>query len=100
MAKKITVDPAKLTGSADKIDSSAAEYQKTYTKLYTEVTAMKTAWDGADNVAFTTRIEGFKDDFQLMYKLMIDYANFLRQSAKSYNATQDNIINQASKLVN
>ena len=61
---------------------------------------MKAAWDGADNVAFTTRIEGFKDDFQLMYKLMIDYSNFLRQSSKSYSATQDNIISQASKLVN
>ena len=100
MAKKIVVDPEKLTSAADKIDSSAAEYQKTYTKLYTEVQAMKAAWDGVDNTAFTTRIAGFKDDFQLMYKLMIDYSNFLRQSAKSYSATQSDIIQQASKLVN
>jgi len=100
MAKRITVDPARLTDAAGRIESSAAEYQQTYSRLYTEVQAMSAAWEGADNAAFTTQIESFRNDFELMHRLMLEYSTFLRQSATSYSNTQDHIIQQASRLVN
>ncbi len=100
MARKITVTPEQLTSASEKIDSLAADYQKVYMKLYTEIENMKSAWDGADNVAFTTQVQGFEDDFQLMYKLMLEYSEFLKTSAQMYTQTQDDIISQASKLVN
>lgn len=100
MARKITVTPEQLTSASEKIDSLAADYQKVYMKLYTEIENMRSAWDGADNVAFTTQVQGFEDDFQLMYKLMLEYSEFLKTSAQMYTQTQDDIISQASKLVN
>ena len=57
MARKITVTPEQLTSASEKIDSLAADYQKVYMKLYTEIENMKSAWDGADNVAFTTQVQ-------------------------------------------
>ncbi|MBQ7295940.1 MAG: WXG100 family type VII secretion target [Clostridia bacterium] len=100
MARKIAVTPEQLTSASEKIDSLAADYQKVYMKLYTEIENMKSAWDGADNVAFSTQVQGFEDDFQLMYKLMLEYSEFLKTSAQMYTQTQDDIISQASKLVN
>ena len=98
--RKITVTPEQLTNAATKIEQSAGEYQRTYTQLYSEVESMRAAWDGADNTAYTAQIKGFEDDFQLMQKLMLDYASFLKTAAKNYEMTQDDIIAQASKLVN
>lgn len=100
MSKSIRVEPAKLTAAATQIDNQAAEYKKLYEQLYTEVDAMKSAWQGSDNVAFTTQIAGFKDDFEAMYKLMIQYSEFLKSSATTYSKTQDEVVSQAKKLVN
>jgi len=98
--RKITVTPERLTTAAGNIETAAGEYQRTYTQLYSEVERMRAAWDGADNVSYTTQISGFQDDFQLMYKLMTDYAQFLRMSAKQYETTQNEIIQSAQTLVN
>jgi WXG100 family type VII secretion target len=98
--RKITVTPEQLTGAAEKIEQSAGDYQRTYTKLYSEVESMRAAWDGTDNVAYTTQVKGFQDDFTLMYKLMTEYAQFLRMSAKQYETTQNEIIQAAQTLVN
>ena len=98
--RKITVTPEQLNAAAEKIEQSAGEYQRTYTQLYNEVENMRVAWDGADNNAYTAQIKGFEDDFQLMQKLMVDYASFLRTAAGNYETTQNDIISQASKLVN
>ncbi|MBQ7295941.1 MAG: WXG100 family type VII secretion target [Clostridia bacterium] len=98
MARKITVTPEFLTSASEKIETIAMDYQKVYMKLYTEIESMKSAWDGADNIAFTTQVQGFEDDFQLMYRLMLEYASFLRMSAKAYQQTQDDIVSAAGGL--
>jgi len=78
MAGSIKVDPAILKSTAGKIDAQAAEYRKQFAQLYTEVNNMKSAWQGADNQAFTTQIEGFKPEFEKMAKLMDEYSQFLK----------------------
>lgn len=100
MGKKITVTPETLTSTAEKIDGLAADYQKVYTSLYGEIDKMKAAWDGEDNAAYTAQVKGFQDDLQKMYKLMIDYSQFLKMSAKSYEATQNDIKTQSGRLTN
>lgn len=72
MARQITVEPAKLESAASSMDQQAADYKTVYEQLYTEVSNMKAAWDGTDNGAFTAQIEGFKDDFQKMYQIMLE----------------------------
>ena len=98
MARRITVTPEQLNVAAAKIESLAMSYQKTYVRLYTEIANMRSAWDGADNIAYTAQVNGFEDDFQKMYQLMRDYASFVRKSASSYQRTQDSIINSAHGL--
>ncbi len=100
MAKVIRVEPSRLDAAANKIEGQAAEYRKLYEQLYSEVNSMSSAWQGADNLAYTSQIEGFRDDFTAMYTLMTQYAEFLKNAAATYRQTQNEIVAQAKKLVN
>lgn len=100
MARTIMVDPAKLESAAGKMDTQAAEYERVYKQLFSEVDGMAAAWQGSDNIAFTTQIKGFEDDFQKMVSLMKEYSEFLKKSAIAYRNTQQEVISQAKKLIN
>lgn len=100
MARTITVDPQKLETAATTMDTQSADYEKVYKQLFSEVDGMAAAWQGADNIAFTTQIKGFMDDFQAMVALLKQYSEFLKTSAKTYRTTQTEIINQAKRLTN
>lgn len=100
MATTIKVTPQELTNASSKITGLANEYKTDYENLFKDVDAMKSNWDGQDNQAFTSQIAGFKDDFEKMFNLMIQYAQYLKTTAKSYSDAQETIKNSASKLVN
>lgn len=100
MAKIIQVTPELLESTAGKIEGLAGDYKTQYDQLYSETNAMASTWNGKDNVAFVDQIAGFKDDFEKMHTLMLEYADFLRKSAKGYSDTQDNVVAEARKLVN
>lgn len=100
MARTIQVTPEQLETAAGTIEGLAAEYKTQYEALYSETNAMASTWSGKDNVAFTDQIAGFKDDFEKMQTLMLNYADFLRKSAKAYRDTQDSVVTEARKLVN
>lgn len=100
MARSITVEPAKLETTANKIDQQAIDYERNYKALFSEVEAMAVAWQGADNQAYTAQIKGFMDDFNKMTQLMRQYSEFLKMSAKTYRDTQSEVINQAKRLSN
>lgn len=100
MARSIMVDPAKLETAANKIDQQAADYERIYKQLFSEVDSMGAAWQGQDNIAFVTQIKGFMDDLQDMARAMRDYSSFLKTSATTYRNTQNEIINSARKLTN
>lgn len=100
MGKTIQVDPAQLDTTASRIESLAADYKVQYDQLYSETSAMASAWSGKDNIAYINQIEGFKDDFAKMYSLMLDYAKFLKSSAEIYRDTQNTAVSNANKLAN
>ena len=100
MGNRIQVDPAQLNAAASHIDGVAAQYQQLYNKLFSDVGAMQAAWQGKDNQAFTSQIEGFKQDFQQMYQLMVEYSNFLKKSAQTYQQAQDDTVSGAQRLSN
>jgi WXG100 family type VII secretion target len=100
MARIIEVTPEQLETTAGKIEGLAADYKTQYEKLYSETSAMANTWNGKDNVAFVNQIDGFKDDLQKMHNEMIKYAEYLRQTAKAYRDTQDNVVAEARKLAN
>lgn len=100
MARVITVTPEQLETAAGKIEGLAADYKTSYDQMYSTTGDMASTWQGQDNVAFIDQINGFKDDFQKMHTLMLNYADFLRKSAEKYRTTQENVVSQARSLQN
>lgn len=96
----IQILPAELRSAASKINSMADDYQVQYDALYRETDAMRVAWDGKDNVAYTKQIAGFQDDFKKMKDLMTTYAKFLTDAADTYEKTQGEIEAAAKRLTN
>ena len=88
-------------GSRDAVQTAITQIcTEQYDQLYNETGAMASTWNGKDNMAFIDQIAGFKDDFEKMHTLMMNYADFLKKSAKAYRETQQAIMDQARKLVN
>lgn len=100
MGDIIRVQPAVLETTASKIEGQATDYESIYKSLFSEVDGMAAAWQGSDNVAFTSQIKGFMDDFQKMTELMRQYSEFLKQSAATYRNTQEDITAKAKTLSN
>ena len=100
MGKNILVTPEVLETTAGTIEGLATDYKTQYDALYEATNGMAAAWSGADNLAFTEQIAGFKDDFEKMHGLMQAYALFLRRSAKAYRTTQETVISEARSLIN
>lgn len=98
MSIRINVDPARLDACAVHIEQQIVSYEKTYHRLFQEVDAMGTSWQGKDNLAFVQQIKGFQSDFYKMATFMREYSNFLKLSAKLYRETQDDRVNQARHL--
>lgn len=95
---KIIADTAKLNSTAKEVRGLAQDYETEYNNLFKLVQSLKSAWEGKDNVAFTERIEGFRDDFQRMKKLMDDYAAYIEKVATTYQTTQSDLVSGAKLL--
>ncbi len=96
--RTITVEPELLEACASRIDEDNQSYQRTFAQLFEAVDTMKAGWEGKDNTAFSTQIRKFEGDFREMSVLCSQYAEFLRNSARAYRETQDDLAVQASNL--
>lgn len=96
---KIVIATEEVLNAAGKIRGFADDYKAEYVKLYDIVESMAELgiWVGADNVAYTKQIEGFKNDFKKMEELVRSYADFLEKASRGYKAVQNNITNQVDK---
>ena len=96
--QKIYVDPSQLDSAASRIESQNQEYERIYNSLYSEVGKMYANWQGKDNLEFTNRVMAFKGDFRQISMILSQYAQFLRNSARAYRETQDELYSSASRL--
>jgi WXG100 family type VII secretion target len=96
--RKITVEPELLEAAAARIEESNADYVRNYTDLFSTVDTLSSAWQGKDNTAFTNRISKFEADFRQISMLCDQYAEFLKNSARAYRETQDELTSQAGML--
>lgn len=96
---KIIVTSADLRAASQKVESIAKKYRDEYTTLYTIIDSISESgfWQGADNMAYVQQINMFKNDFQAMEQLMIEYAAFLKKTADGYEAIQSHTADQATK---
>lgn len=97
--RTITVESEQVEACASRIDDANNDYVCSFTQLFESVDGMKTAWQGKDNIAFSNQIQKFQSDFRQMSVLCTQYAEFLRNSARSYRQLQDDIASQAASLV-
>ena len=95
---RIIVESSRLDSTAAQVDRLSDTYESEYKALFGTVRELKSAWDGTDNQAFTDQIEGFRDDFERMTRLMREYASYLRKTAETYRETQTEVANDARRL--
>ena len=100
MSKRIDITPEQLRQTATQMNGAADEYGAAFAQLYQHVERMKTEWQGTDNLAYTSQIEGFRPHLQRLQELMKNYAEYLRSSADLYDKTQSEIRTRAGTLVN
>lgn len=99
MAKEWNVTTEELKASSNLIKDKTEEYNVAWNRLYTELENMKgTQWSGVANEAFNTRLEGFRNDFEEMAKVLMSYSEYLNTAAVNYENTEDAIKNAASRL--
>ena len=94
----ITVETDKLLKTAANIDIARQDYQRLYVDLYQRIDELSAAWNGKDNQAFTNRIKAYQDDFRRISVIMTQYSDFLRNSARAYDSTQEELALEASRL--
>ena len=92
------VEPERLEALAAKIEEANREYDRSYQAIYIQVDKMSASWKGKDNTAFTNQIKAFEDDLRQISIIMRQYADFLRNSARAYRETQDEIYARAARL--
>ncbi|MDO5382317.1 MAG: WXG100 family type VII secretion target [Eubacteriales bacterium] len=95
---KIQVDFSRLRSVSQSVSNKAADYESKYTQLYNAIDELRNAWSGTDNVAYTERIEAFRNDFEYMKSLMDEYSSYLSKTANTYEETQNEIASKAKNL--
>ena len=96
--RSIMVEPERLESAALKIEEANRAYDRTYQEIYMQVDRMASSWKGKDNTAFTVQIKSFEDDLRQISIIMRQYADFLKNSARAYRETQDEIYVRATRL--
>lgn len=96
--RSIQVSCQQLEAAAARINEAHDTYLQAVSRLYQSVDAMKAGWQGKDNLAFSGRIAQFETDFRQMAVLCAQYADFLRTSAASYRAMQEDLAARAGTL--
>lgn len=95
---EIRVEPERLDEAANKVEQACDEYETIYHNLYNDIDKMQTSWSGKDNEAYTNQIKSYQEDFNKIALIMKEYVAFLRNSARAYRETQDELYNSAMRL--
>lgn len=99
MANKWSVTTERLVSSAVVIEEKTAKYNSEWDKLYTELQSLKsTQWQGIASDTFNAKLEAYRNDFEEMSKVLLEYANYLRTAADNYVKTEEAIKDAASNL--
>lgn len=96
--RSISVEIEKLNKVATNIETAKQDYQRLYNELYSKVDELCSAWNGKDNQAFVSQIKSYQDDFRRIAIILSQYSDFLRNSARAYKGTQEELYQQATRL--
>ncbi len=99
MAKQWAVTTENLVRSADKIETKTKAYNSEWNKLYTELQSLKSSqWQGIASDTFNSKLEGYKNDFEAMSKILLSYVTYLKSAADNYVKTEEALKDAATRL--
>ncbi len=99
MANTWAVTTERLVTSAGVIEEKTAKYNSEWAKLYTELQSLKSSqWQGIASDTFNAKLEAYRNDFEEMAKVLMEYAEYLRTAADNYVKTEEAIKDAASNL--
>ena len=99
MANEWTVTTERLVSSAGVIEEKTAKYNSEWAKLYTELQNLKSAqWQGVASDTFNSRLEAYRNDFEEMAKVLLNYALYLRGAGENYVKTEEALRDAAGNL--
>ncbi len=99
MANEWSVTTERLVSSANVIEEKTAKYNAEWAKLYAELQNLKSSqWQGIASDTFHAKLEGYRNDFEAMSKVLLNYASYLRAAADNYVKTEEALKDAAGNL--
>lgn len=99
MGNEWSVTTERLVSSAGVIEEKTAKYNAEWAKLYTELQNLKSSqWQGVASDTFNSKLEGYRNDFEEMSKVLLSYAQYLRTTADNYVKTEESLRDAAGNL--
>lgn len=95
---KISVDMNQLIQNAAYITQQAAEYEAAYRNVYELLEQLHSVWQGKDYNVFASQLNDFRKDFDMMKRVLDEYARYLRESASVYTRLQEECAAMAGRL--
>lgn len=94
----MSVETADLRKSAEFINDKTARYEAEYAKIYSEIANLRISWQGLSSDTFNKQIEGYRNDFDELARVLKSYAEFLKTTAEKIERTENAIKDAAGNL--
>lgn len=99
MANEWSVTTERLVSSANVIEEKTAKYNSEWSKLYTELQNLKSSqWQGIASDTFNAKLEAYRNDFEALAKVLLNYATYLKTAADNYVKTEETLKDAAGNL--
>lgn len=95
---KLRIDTARVEKISSEMKTLIQKYQKKYQEVYTNAQDMGRIWDGEAKKTYLSKLDGFRNDFEIMVKVLNNYSDKLALIAKRYKEAEDRAKSLASKL--
>lgn len=95
----IQVTPADLGTASANINVQAENFKGEIDRLYSDIDAMHSKWEGEDYNEFKSEMDEYKPELLRMYQLMKDYASYLSKTKTDYESAQNEVKTKARAIV-
>lgn len=92
------VETTDLRKSAELINDKTARYEAEYAKMYSEIANLRVTWQGQSSDTFNKQIEGYRNDFEELARVLKSYSEFLKTTADKIEKTENAIKDAAGNL--
>ncbi len=98
MGNVFDITPEELDSAANEIETKSLEFTREYGNIYTASSDLKSKYIGEASDAFSSRLEGYRDDFQAVEKMLSDYVQRIRKYSTDMKETERRLVEEAINL--